>query len=334
MSKARGPLSSLGASGTLGKSFTFQNWKGIPRVKRYRKPTQPNTVAQLDKRDILLRAVIRWQGLSDFLKNLWEEYNRKTGKVRSGYNFFISEYIHWTCRDYIPSDDPRIPPTPPPPPPPPEPITDNLISWWKLDTLVADVIEDSWGTYNGTNHGASLVSGKINQALFFDGINNHVIVTDPGTIFDSIAEITVEAWIHLTSTATFDWAISKSNGYGTQDSWFLVTTSTGKVRWAVYTSGSRTVNTVQTLSPNTWYHIVGTYDGSAVRIYINGELQELAEGGTSGTLTGNVRNSTEDIYFGWRSRKDSGTPYGGKIDEIRIYNHALTLDEIIHNFNL
>lgn len=106
MSKVRGPLYSISAHGTIGKSMIHQSLKGIPTVKKYRKPTQPNSAAQLTKRNIMKDAVSRWQNFTASMKGFWVTVLALTGKKMSGYNFFLSQYLIDVAAGLWPSDYP------------------------------------------------------------------------------------------------------------------------------------------------------------------------------------------------------------------------------------
>ena len=329
MSKVRGPLGSISASGTFGKSFIYQNWKGIPRVKRYKKPKQPNNAAQLDKRSIMSRAIIRWQGLSDELKKLWGEYNYK---AMSGYNYFLSEYIHWTCQNYVPSDDPRVPPTPPgPPPPPPGPITDELISWWKFDEGAGDYIADSYGSNHGTRHGASWVDGKIGKALDFNGSSDYV---DVGNINPS-GSISIEAWIKLQATganlmvfgnsnnSTIGWFIDFRKYNGDGDTLFK--------HFGLTPNGTYDLTFLEEDYLDTWAHFVFIWDSDLMKTKFYIDTDKKAENNiSSGT---NITPGLK-MAIGCMNATSPSFHFNGIIDEVRIYNKALNQSEINNNFNL
>ena len=77
---------------------------------------------------------------------------------------------------------------------------------------------------------------------------------------------------------------------------------------------------------DTWYHLAATFDGSEAKIYVNGELNnsELYP-------TATIRNSFDDLYIG--SKEAGGEFFNGDVDELRIYNRALSGDEIQDLYN-
>ena len=346
MAKGKGSLFSTSAHGQFGKSLIFQTDKGRQKIKRYRKPTQPNSAAQLDKRSILQRAVTRWQGLSDEIKSLWQVYNTKTGKVRSGYNYFLSEYIHWTCQGYTPADDPRLPPTPPGPPPPSY-VTDHLVSYWKMDTLVSNVVADFQETNEGTNHGAALVGGKINNCLQFVRTDSDYV--DVGNLGNFGSEMSVnkpsfECWIKSSNTtdrmhimglcnapkATVMIRIN-ANSYGD--------THAGNIFWDLMDEDENIlrcgINSNTGITDGDWHHLVCTWDtpNNIVLFYLDSVLQTSVYIWQQTPV--NTINFPYPFYLG-NECHFGGTlmPFDGLLDEVRLYNKILSQDEVTQNFNV
>jgi hypothetical protein len=83
--------------------------------------------------------------------------------------------------------------------------------------------------------------------------------------------------------------------------------------------------TTNSWTAGTWYHIAGTYDDFKLKIYVNGILQNtLCQQGT--------QRATSGFYFGNGSGSWS-VPFDGKIDDVRIYDSALSADEIANLAN-
>jgi hypothetical protein len=155
-------------------------------------------------------------------------------------------------------------------------------------------------------------TGKYNGGFDFDGVDDYVNVGS----FSTGSSITVETWAYLESKTKDRGVIWKSDMYIIwydigDDFWeFVVKDSGGTWRYAKYSQSS-----AQT---GTWVHLVGVWDGSANYIYVNGVL-----GLTSGSPA-SITSNSNNIYIGM---KDSHC-FNGSIDEVRIYNRALSEEEI------
>ena len=99
-----------------------------------------------------------------------------------------------------------------------------------------------------------------------------------------------------------------------------VTTCTTTAETCVYSATS-----IQT---GQWYHLVGTYDGSTARLYVNG----AEDGANSFTSTGAANSNA--VHIGARSDTTGSDQFDGVIDDVRIYDHALSVDEIARLYRL
>ena len=142
------------------------------------------------------------------------------------------------------------------------------------------------------------------------------------------------AWIYATANPADDGQIvAKSGGTG-NSGWELKTSpDTGPHTFGVAVSSNGTAvtqrysSTVRAL--NTWYHVAGVYNAAAATldIYVNGVLNN---GVLSGTVPGSQFNSAQNVNIG---RRTGGFYFQGTIDEVRIYNRALTQAEIQSDMN-
>lgn len=192
--------------------------------------------------------------------------------------------------------------------------TPGLVSYWRLDepsgTTSADTQGVAAGTYvNSPGLGAAgLLASESNTAVNFDGKDDHVSVTPVGAL-NMAFEATLEAWIK--ADALQGTVIRRNNSYE------LRAQSDGSVLFRVWVGEA-----VQTLTSaegkvktGAVYHIAGTYDGSTMRIFLNGK--EVASRAQSGSMTHN----SNTLYI---ARNDlSNTYFDGVIDEVAIYDEAL-----------
>jgi hypothetical protein len=156
---------------------------------------------------------------------------------------------------------------------------------------------------------------KYRNALSFDGVDDYV--NTPLSI-NGYAGLTYEAWVNAgdLNFGGTSWKVIIDDG---NNQTFLAVIKTNyQITFAVNTSSRSTLNSSLTLSQNQWYHIVGTYDGSYQKIYVNGVLN------TSKAWSGNIVSSTT-VKVGWGL---SDRYWRGLIDEVRIYSRALSASEI------
>ena len=196
----------------------------------------------------------------------------------------------------------------------------NLVGYWRFDETSGTTAVDS-STYgnNGTlNNATRTDSGKYGRALVFNGTNARVTIPNSASLQLTTA-MTLMAWVNP-STVTSAW---RDVIYKGSDNYYLEAMSTNSSRPAGGgTFGSTTVETYGTaaLAANTWTHLAVTYGAGTLRLYVNGtQVSSLAR-------TGNLLTSTNPLEIGGDSIW--GQYFAGMIDEVRVYNLALTQAEI------
>jgi len=333
MAKLKGPLFSVNAKGKLGNALIFSSARGIKKASRHFKPHNPRTALQQDNRSIMRYAVWSWQSLTDDQKWSYDQSAKNLGLKMSGYNYYLQTYI----AAYAVA----------PPPPPPEPILDHLVSWWKLDENAGDTAYDSIGNNHLTRYGASWVPGKINSALYFDGVNNHATIEDADTIgisgddFVAAGGFTIEFWIKPSAWSSDTCLVMKgidhdSSEYAIWADWYgqWLAFKTHKTRF-VHQRFYDTVNINTRLPVGGWYHIAFTMipnDGSSIKVYKDGE--DITSDFYWHDGDGNEGWADWDGPFRIGSNTNNTAWLNSKIDELRIYDKVLTFEEIQHNFSL
>ncbi|MEQ1561449.1 MAG: LamG domain-containing protein, partial [Nitrospira sp.] len=205
-------------------------------------------------------------------------------------------------------------------------VTDGLIGYWTFDgkdiygTKANDVSSNgNTGTLTG---GPTPVIGKLGQALSFDGVDDYLNTTN--TV--NIAKVTISAWIKIPSIpSTNNTIVGFANGFnhGTHDK-VLYIKNDGKLYFYVYDGSANTTSAPSSTLPlKTWVHVVGIADGTTARTYVNG-----VEVGS--VLSGNTYTSygVPDIFIGAPISTGTYTYFNGQMDDVRVYNRALTVEEI------
>jgi chitodextrinase len=195
----------------------------------------------------------------------------------------------------------------------------GLVAAFAFDEATGDVVHDASGNANhGTVAGARFTSaGKNGGGLTFDGAGDLVTVPDAASL-DLTTGMTLEAWVRPTALgASWRTAVFKERRRGTVYSLYAHDghTSVGQVD----IGGEK--NAVGPLLPvDAWTHIAVTYNGSSLRFFVNGA--QTSSVGVSGRIpksSGPLRIGGNAVWTEW---------FAGTIDDVRVYNRALTAAEL------
>lgn len=207
-------------------------------------------------------------------------------------------------------------------------ISEGLVGYWKFDEGTGMIAHDSSGNGNDGSlkpdeSGPMWTEGKLGSALRFDGVNDYVNILDPGIPnwpLDITEQITISAWIK--PQTPFRDFFSKTNW----NMWRIILNESGvnnvKIVQDIGGSNVTTLSANNVISADQWIHVAYTYNGSQTQIYINGEPS-----GPSVPASGLLATNDNPITIGyWPNSPDRY--YKGLIDEVRIYNRALSREEV------
>jgi sialidase-1 len=217
-------------------------------------------------------------------------------------------------------------------------VTDGLISHWSFDRAdtQGDIIKDAWGNNDGTIVGApKVVEGKVGEALELNGVDQYVEVGHPadGSLdFGQDIDFTIAAWIKVSKTPADQYTIVGKGDRG--DSPRILFKISGDLAYITLANepggGQKPDFTSNTpVVDGEWHYVALVADRrNATMIYIDGVLD--AEGiGSDATDV----NTESPLYIG-KSHQDGNDPrrlLEGLIDEVSIYNLALSINEIEQN---
>ncbi len=198
----------------------------------------------------------------------------------------------------------------------------SIIGMWFFDEDEGDVAEDSSGNGNdGTlMNGPKWVEGKFGGALEFSGAGDYV---DTELNTDNLSSpITISLWMNATEIKKSALVSGYNNANPNANRWDIQLSrdGAGKIRWIEHEGRGGAISNT-TLEADTWYHITVIHDlpNSESTIFVNGVLE-------------NTVNINQDVKTGrvLQFADGDGDTYGGLIDEVVIFNVALSEDDIIN----
>ena len=202
----------------------------------------------------------------------------------------------------------------------------GLVAWWSGDGNFLDLAGANHGT--GTM-GVGFTAGKVGQAFSFDGVSGYVQVTNTAAMDFGAGDFTIEGWLNFNSLAGDQEILHKVVGAVPNDrTYFLEFNATNSLRFMVRQSaGNQNDLTVTTsLMVGQWYHVAAVRSGNTNRLFLNGS-----------PIGSQVAGNGADTGQGGIVRIGNIAPNGiagltrffkGMIDELSLYNRALSASEI------
>jgi len=213
-----------------------------------------------------------------------------------------------------------------------DPLAQGLVGCWLMNEGGGTIVNDLSGNGNTGTLVADThtVAGKFGPALSFDGTDDYVTI--PSINYAGVSQLTVSFWVKFNAapTATI-YMLQQGNSANNRVFNFLVLDG-GRTHFTLWNSSaaSETGRYDSIITTTNWYHIVGTYDGANVRVYVNGILGTYRQGALTGTLEDAVSGGLDQFILGG-SLSLAGvlsSDFAGQIDNVSIYNRALSASEI------
>ncbi|MDP3956971.1 MAG: LamG domain-containing protein, partial [bacterium] len=226
----------------------------------------------------------------------------------------------------------------------PQEVASGLVGYWsfngkdtKWTSSSAGTVTDlsgkgNTGTLTSMSQSTSPTPGKIGQALKFDGSTNYIDIPASGSLSLGTS-MTVSIWFNRQAT-TANQALVTSNKYytaGFNGNWLLRVTSGSALAFASYDgqSNEEWKEFAFTINNNVWNHAVVSINGTTATMYLNGvasvsgtlnHTKALINAGVSGMRIG------DDLAW-------ANVFFNGSIDDVRMYNRALSADEVAAFYN-
>jgi PKD repeat protein len=216
--------------------------------------------------------------------------------------------------------------------------TAGLRAYWRLaETTGTNANDETGNNLDGTYENtptlgtAGLLIGDSNKAVDLTRSSSERITVADNTLLDP-TNLTLEAWVRPDSSLSFGQVrtiFAKSNSNGNDFSYSLdyrrSGLTTNQLVFSVTTSSNTDYTVTQTLTSGTKYYIAATYNGSTMRIYVNG-----VEVGSGQSKTGSLRNSAQPLRIGAFWTQDY---WDGAIDEAAVYGTAVPAATLLAHYN-
>jgi concanavalin A-like lectin/glucanase superfamily protein len=210
-------------------------------------------------------------------------------------------------------------------------LADHPVGYWRLGesagvTAAADAAGSNPGTYSAVTLGtAGAVPGD--SAATFAGAG---VVTIPATsVLDLSSALSVEAWVNPTAGSENGGIFEKTVG-GRTNTQYLLFLEGGAIKFRGRLAGRSGTNTATgpALAAGTWSHVVGTFDGATLRLYVNGAL--VASAGSSALASGS--GAAFIGRLGAEGGSPSIYPFSGALDDVAVYNTALSPARVLAHY--
>lgn len=293
MVKLKQPIISLGASGTLADSLTFQRLRTQDIVRKKPIPTDRRTLEQVYQRWDYQDYAAMWSALSAAEKRSYQS---------QGVRYHLTGYAFW-MRTMLRS-------------------LSDVAGRWRLDEQTGSLARDSSKNSNdGVISGASSVDGVIGHARSFDGIDDKITIVDTESLhLDD--EITIECFI----TPQVMTGGSATRIICAKESWHWCLRIQRDLSNLAFNVRTLTLLPIvwwnNALTAGRTYHVAGVYNRQNVIIYVDG-VPVVGEAATDA-----LKTNTDPFVWGvalW----DATRQYKGVIDNSVVYNRALSQTEIV-----
>ena len=316
MPKGFGPGLFLDSRGSIGKTITFQGRPSGPAAIKYSKPGSRQkfveSPAQRHQRTLTALFVFQWQTMTTAEKLVYENLANSTGQALTGYSYFLRK-----CNE--------------------SPILHHgLCGYWAFDEPIGATIADLSGNQN---HGTlspnypidcpsriESVNQKLIRGLNFDGIDD-TLECGQGESLDVSGPITLELWYKPVAVTSTKFLLSRNLTTLTNMQYGLAVDNLTRLRF--YVAGNLWAP-VFVFNPGIWYHVCLIYNNPNWNFFVNGASKQTRV--SAKTQFSIDCNFVVGAYCILNNGRALWGPLG--IDELRIYNRALTSTEVLKHANL
>jgi hypothetical protein len=201
-------------------------------------------------------------------------------------------------------------------------VSAELVAHWKLDEIAGAIASDSSGNgHDGMLRGnPAWVPGQIGGGLEFDGVDDYV---DCGTFnpSETTNKLSISLWAKWNGlNGVWQGLVAKRDDWSAGDMMWLLEAGIDTGGLVFLREGSYPDVGDPVLPVGEWAHVAVSFDGTIVRLYVNG-------GQTGSGLFSFGSDTVAHVMLG-ASQQDGANPFNGALDDVRIYSHALSVDDI------
>jgi len=312
MVKTTGPLLSVNAHGQLAKTLNYSQRKEGNIGRQFHYPHKEPSQKQYTRRTILGLLTAHWQCMTDAQKLVWENNAKLTDLNISGFNYFVKSAMADLYTHH------------------------GLCGYWSFNELTGATAYD----YSGNeNHGTlkptypsdvpsriDSINKKFGKALSFDGVNDYVSLSNG--IVDLSGDCSVDSWVKLSTDAENEnpriVSIIDTDTDNFQSGYLSDTHIDGINRFYIRLFDT-TYSTDEMLPKGVWIYLAWTKSDGVQTFYINSIEKTVSLGG----ITANAAFS--GIGAGYTP---TSFTINGLIDEVKVYNRALSAAEIMKHYEL
>lgn len=204
-------------------------------------------------------------------------------------------------------------------------VTQPLV-YFKLDEASGDAV-DAVGSLSGVNTSVTYSTGKLNNAAYYNGSAYHTIADNAA--IKPTSDISFGGWIYISSTSSYQMMMAKGENSGDTRSYEMRcfgTTTKIEVQMRIGAAYIQ-ARTSSAIGTGAWKHVIFTRTGTTQAIYVDGTSVGLE---VNVTQSGNIAYSTDALWLGQRN---GGLRFNGRLDEIGVWNVALSSTEVAELYN-
>ena len=198
----------------------------------------------------------------------------------------------------------------------------NLVLYLSFEEGTGTMTKDlsGWGNHGTLVNGPTWSTGRAGKCLSFDGVDDYVNCGSSSSL-SAPSQLTVEAWFN---PSNFPSGLHQIVGKQTYYNEYRLVLDGNDLQGHIFSSSTgyvvKSSSSGVYLTTNIWYHAIMTYDGTTFKLYLNGNLVD------SLNISITINPNSNSLTIGTNNDNDYFFP--GLIDEVRIYNRALTASEI------